>query len=646
MNKQKHNKLVAAMRGISLDAINNAKQGHIGMALGTTNVMANLIGHVINFTDRDAKWINRDRLILSAGHGSLTIYSIYNFLGLLSKQDLIDHKKWNSKTPSHPEIDKLKYIDASTGPLGQGVAMGVGMAIAQEYLKEKFNKENYQIIDNNIFVVHGDGCLQEGVALEAIQLAGTLGLNKLILIHDYNDMQIDSSSKEVNNVNFKKYFESLNFNVIILKNDDSENFLKAIENAKKSNKPTYIQVKTIIAKGTTFENKSIGHNGTLSPEDTIKYKKELGLKNFVPFEYSDEVYQYGKEILNNKRMIANQWFEKFSKYKKKYPKLAQQLLDLKNNKVKMPNFNLKFPNSNLATRDYIKTIMEYLDEKSWNIIGGSADLKAACKVGFSKNILENGKNIQYGIREFAMSAINNGISLYSNLKTVDATFLVFADYAKSALRLASMMHLSNVRVYTHDSYQVGGDGPTHQPIEQLAMLRTIPNFKVIRPCDETEMLLAFKMAFNSKKTQHAIIACRQPLKSFNKLEKKLLPAYVLVEKDCFDLSLLASGSEVALAEEVLNLLAKNNFKAQLISVPILNVLVNNEKLIKELKIHEKPIFAIEASNDPTWYKLAKWNKFNGQFSQEFGASADGQIVYKKHGFDSRKIVKKILNWLS
>ncbi|UVD81822.1 transketolase [Mycoplasma iguanae] len=646
INLEKHEALVSAMRGISLDAINHAKQGHLGMALGATNLIANLVGNVMKFTTKDPKWINRDRFVLSAGHGSLTIYSLYNFLGILNKEDLINHKILNSKTPSHPEMDKLEFVDASTGPLGQGIAMGVGMAIAQQYLAQKFNKKNYRIIDNHIFVVHGDGCIQEGVALEAIQLAGTLKLNKLILIHDYNAMQIDSSSAEVNNIDFQQYFKSQNFNVIIMENDNTQNFLAAIELAKKSDQPTYIQVRTEIAKGTAVANTPKGHNGILSPEATIQYKKALDFKTFEPFEYDESNYQYGAQIIKDKNQKYDQWKELFTEYSNHFPELANELLKLINNQLPLPSFDVSFAKSNLATRDYIPTIMEHIDQNAWNVLGGSADLKAACKVGWNLDFWQGGKNIKYGIREFAMTAINNGINLYSNFKTLDATFLVFSDYAKSALRLASLMELTNIHIYTHDSYQVGGDGPTHQPIEQITGLRSIPNFKVVRPCDESEMLLAFKKAFSSKKEQYAIIGCRQPLKSYNLAKNNLEAAYHIIENDHFQLTLLASGSEVELAEKVLNILKSENILAQLISVPILNDLVNDEVLIKKLKIDQKPIFAIEASNDSMWYKLATYNKFNGHFSDTFGASADGQIVYELHGFEANQIAQKILKWLA
>ncbi|MDQ0513954.1 transketolase [Mycoplasmoides fastidiosum] len=640
-----HQKFVAAMRGISLDAINQAKQGHIGMALGATNLAYNLIGRKMKFTHKRPNWINRDRLILSAGHGSLLLYSIHHFMGLLTKEDMQKHKQLDSKTPSHPEISYDGYIDASTGPLGQGVAMGVGMAISQTYLAKQFNRPNFPIMDHEIFVICGDGDLQEGVALEAIQLAGTLNLNQLILLHDYNDCQIDSRSSAVNKIDFVQYFQSQNFDVIILENDDSEGILAAIDQAKLNQKPTYIQVKTVIAKNTKWANQPKGHNGTLNPEETIAYKKLNGLTSFVPFEYPDEIYQHGKKLLEQKNEAYEEWFRLFNEYMTQYPAEGIKFCSLMNENLSYPDFNFSFKKTNSAIRDYIQEIMAQIEQDFWNIIGGSADLKTACRVGFTTDLEEGGRNIKYGIREFAMTAINNGIYLHSKLRTIDATFLVFSDYSKPALRLGAIMKIPSIHVFTHDSYQVGGDGPTHQPIEQLATLRAMPNTLVIRPCDEAETNLAFKRAINSQDQQVIIIGSRQPLKSFNLAPATNFAAYPILQPEKFDISILASGSEVELAVKVAEKLqAEHEIIAQVISVPILQELVTDYQLITKLKLKTKPIFAIEASNDKMWYMLAKFNRFECCLAKRFGKSADGQKVYESNGFSVHGIVDQILSW--
>ncbi|WP_310794919.1 transketolase [Mesomycoplasma molare] len=579
---------ISTMRAIAIDGINKAKQGHIGMALGASEIFYSLVAKKMHFSSLNPKWIDRDRFVLSAGHGSMGLYSLYHLLGLLSIEDIKNHKEFNSKTPSHPEIDKLDYVDASTGPLGQGVAMAVGMAWSAHHLAEKFNQFDFKILNHSVFALCGDGDLQEGVALEAIQFAGTNKLNKLILIHDFNNVQIDSKASEVNNIDFANFFKSNNFNVIILKSNDPEEIEKAITRAKRNMRPTYIQVPTTIAFATPMANLSKGHNGILNETETIEFKKKLSLSTLIPFEYDSKAYELGNKMMHTKNASYKKWEAKFLIYKEKFPILAAELEKIINHQNEKFTFSdLKFKQSNVATRNYVGEIVDYLDKNYYTIIGGSADLRAATKVGFNDN-----KNIKYGIREFAMIAINNGIYLHSGLKTLASTFLVFSDYAKSALRLGALMEIPGVSIFTHDSYQVGGDGPTHQPVEQLTMLRSIPNYLVFRPADENEMLNSFKYALNLQKTPSAIIACRQEIKSFNKQGNEFKAGYFIKEEKEFDLTLLASGSEVELAYNVANELMKENIKANVVSVPSLQLLLEDEVLIKELKLDKKPLFAI------------------------------------------------------
>ena len=521
-------------------------------------------------------------------------YSIMHLLGLLTIEDIKSHKKINSKTPSHPEIDKFKYVDASTGPLGQGIAMGVGMAISQKYLAKRYNKKDFNIIDHYVYVLHGDGCMQEGVALEAIALAGTMQLDKLILIHDFNETQIDSKSYEVNNVDFINYFKANHFSTFDVMSDSFEEINNAIQEAKKSNKPSYIRVHTTIAKNTPYENIPKGHNGYLNENQTIEFKKKCDLNNLIPFNYENDVYDYCLQLMKEKNLNYNNWVNLFSQYKKLFPNEYNELKQLIDNDIHFEFSKEIIKKTNVATRDYCAEILSYLESFPY-IIGGSADLKDSTKIGFNIDLKNGGKNIKYGIREFAMSAINNGIYLASNLRTIDSTFLAFSDYAKGALRLGAIMKIPSIHVYSHDSYQVGGDGPTHQPYDQLTMLRAIDNFRVIRPCDESEVLYAFNYALNQNDKQIAIITARQNLHSYNMCDNKA--AYVIKKCNNFDISLLASGSEVSLAYELANNLINKNIKAQVISVPILQDLVNDENLIKSLNLDKKPMFVIEAAND-------------------------------------------------
>ncbi|NQZ29319.1 MAG: transketolase [Mycoplasmatales bacterium] len=636
------NKLINSMRSIALDSINKAGQGHIGMAIGSAPITYSIIGESLKFVKEDPKWINRDKFILSAGHASMSQYSILHFLGLLSIEDMKNHKIYGSKTPSHPEVDMLDYVDATTGPLGQGVAMAVGMAISQRYLATKYNKPNLPIMNHNIFALHGDGCLQEGVALEAIQLAGTMQLDKLIIIQDFNSVQIDSRTEEVNDINIIDFFKSQKFDTFEVTEPTADNISNAIQLAKKSKKPSFIQVHTTIAPGTPFENTSSGHNGILDKEETIKFKEKWGLKNKVPFAYDDDIYEFASKLWEPKNKKYAEWKEMMKEYKEKFPKEYKELNDIQKDEFKIDLSKVEIKESDVATRNYIAPIMEYLECQTFNFIGGSADLKAATKVGFSKDVKDGGKNIKYGIREFAMAAINNGIYLASGMRTVDATFLAFADYMKPAIRMGALMNIPSIHVFTHDSYQVGGDGPTHQPIDQIPMLRAIPNMTVIRPCDESEMRAAFQYALNTQKEQVAIIACRQPIKSFNSLKSSHLEAaYIIKDVENFQVTLLATGSEVELAIKTQKQLLQEGINARVISVPNLQRLVNDEKLVKKLLLDKAPMFAIEASSDSYWFRLSKYNKINAQLAKEFGHSAPGDVIYEKHGFNTQNIIKMV-----
>lgn len=643
IEKEINKQVIATMRGIAIDGINNAKGGHMGMAIGAAPISYSIVAKNLNFSSKNPKWINRDKFILSAGHGSMCYYSIMHLLGLLTIEDIKSHKKINSKTPSHPEIDKFKYVDASTGPLGQGIAMGVGMAISQKYLAKRYNKKDFNIIDHYVYVLHGDGCMQEGVALEAIALAGTIQLDKLILIHDFNETQIDSKSYEVNNVDFINYFKANHFSTFDVMSDSFEEINNAIQEAKKSNKPSYIRVHTTIAKNTPYENIPKGHNGYLNENQTIEFKKKCDLNNLIPFNYENDVYDYCLQLMKEKNLNYNNWVNLFSQYKKLFPNEYNELKQLIDNDIHFEFSKEIIKKTNVATRDYCAEILSYLESFPY-IIGGSADLKGSTKIGFNIDLKNGGKNIKYGIREFAMSAINNGIYLASNLRTIDSTFLAFSDYAKGALRLGAIMKIPSIHVYSHDSYQVGGDGPTHQPYDQLTMLRAIDNFRVIRPCDESEVLYAFNYALNQNDKQIAIITARQNLHSYNMCDNKA--AYVIKKCNNFDISLLASGSEVSLAYELANDLINKNIKAQVISVPILQDLVNDENLIKSLNLDKKPMFVIEAANDYMWYKLSKYNKIASHFASSFGESNSGEEIYKSKGFNTNYLLEKVISFLN
>ncbi|MCE6090855.1 transketolase [Mycoplasmopsis agalactiae] len=639
-------KVIASMQAIALDSINNAGGGHIGSAIDICPIMYAVVAKHMKISSQESKWISRDRLILSAGHASMSFYSMMHFLGLLSLDELKHHKRHHFKTPSHPETDAFEFVDASTGPLGQGVAMGVGMAIAEKRMSLKINKGNTRVIDNYTYVIAGDGCLQEGVALEALQIASVMKLNKFILIHDYNKIQLDTKVSDVSNVDFLSYFKAIGFNVIEVNEATYLNVDKAITEAKKSDKPTYIMVHNIIAPFTPFENTTKGHHGILTSEQTLEFKKAIGLKNTIPFEYDKDVYEHCQLLMSNKENEYQNWLIELENHRKEFPWIHSLLLEAINNKTNYDFSNILIKQDDLAIRDYYKTFSEIVDFSYPFLIGGGADVGSSTKVKFADSVLDYGQRIDYGVREFAMTAINNGINLYGGLKTVDSTFLAFSDYAKGALRLGAIMKLPAVHLYSHDSYLVGDDGLTHQPIEQVTVLRSIPNLLVIRPCDKYELVMGLNYAYNNTNTQVVIIGTRQPIKTMHSTKfLDFTPASFVYENKAFDISILASGSEVELAYKTALELKNHRIKANVISVPVLQKLVDNDELAKELKLDQKPIFVLEASNDPLWYKLSKHNKIDGHFACDYGFSDKGNVVYEHMGFNVVNIISKIKSFL-
>ncbi|MCS4537113.1 transketolase [Mycoplasma sp. CSL7475-4] len=643
---QQDNKLIANMRGLILDAVTNAKSGHSGMAIGSAEIIQTLFSKYLNFTNLEPKWFNRDRFVLSAGHSVLSIYSILHFMGVIDLEDIKKFRTEASITPGHPEHEKLQYLDASTGPLGQGVAMGVGMAIAQKYLANKFNKNEFKMIDHKVYVLTGDGCLQEGVALEALQLAGTMQLDNFILLHDANNVQLDTHTKMVNNIDFEMYFKSMNFNVFSI-DSSVENIENVFEKVKNISGPTYIKINTEIAKFTPAQNNVKGHASIFTDEQNKEIKLKMNLTKTDKFVYENDSYNYAQSFWDQKNQKYNHWNELFKKYEQYYPNEANELKKLIKNDFKYDLKDITFTSNNLSTRDYTLQILNHIENKYWSVIGGSADVSSSTKVKFSKNIDQNGQNILYGVREHAMTAINNGINLSTNLKTLSSTFLAFSDYAKGALRLGAYSKIPAINIYSHDSYLIGTDGPTHQPFEQLAMLRAMQNMLVIRPCDQFELLSAFEYALNQKQQQISIITTRQNIKSydisfFNHNLKSIRMVKTFVKENNKKwINILASGSEVMLAEKAAQKLVNDyTINVNLYSVPVLQWLVNDEKTIKNFLIDKYPILAIEASSDSMWYRLGKYNKFDAILATNFGESAKGEIVYAKNGFNIENIIEK------
>ncbi|QGS51931.1 transketolase [Spiroplasma tabanidicola] len=655
MNKNNNN--LNAMRILGLEAVNKANSGHPGIILGAAPILYTLLTKYMNVNPKNPDWFNRDRFVLSAGHGSGLLYSALHLSGFnVSIDDLKHFRQIDSNTPGHPEYGYTDGVDATTGPLGQGFAMAVGMALAETHLAKKYNKDNYKIIDHNTFVICGDGDLQEGVCQEAISFAGRYKLNKLIVFHDSNDIQLDARVEVAQAENMQEKFKAANWNCIKIENgEDLKAIENAIEKAKKSDKPTYIEVKTIIGIGSTNQGTQKVHGAPLGED--IKIVKKYFDWNNQDFEIPNEVYNFYKEnVLNRCLKINDEWETLFDNYKKEFPDLAKKLINSINKNWDLDkNELLKLNNrQEQATRVSSGNVLNYLSEKIDAIIGGSADLTESTKAKgadghYDFNHLE-GRNIMYGVREFAMAAINNGIALHKGLLPFCGGFFVFADYMKPAIRLGALMNIQTLSIFTHDSVAVGEDGPTHQPVEQLAMIRSIPNINVFRPCDMAETIASYYNALEIKNQPSVIVATRQNLKELEHNDIDLFEAvkkgaYLYAEEENANITLIATGSEVSLALDVKKILELKNHKVNIVSMVNQNAFDKQDEDYKNQIINKNTIrFSIELGSTYGWHKyLGDNGKAFGY--DNFGYSAPASDVIKKIGFKPENIANKILNIL-
>ena len=647
---QINKKNIIAMRALALNAIKRAGQGHTGMAISAAPLTYTLYTKFINIDKSNPKWINRDRFVLSAGHGSMSLYSLLHFAGLLSIEDIKNHKKENSLTPGHPEYEEYNYVDASTGPLGQGIAISVGMAMAEEYLRNKFdNLKN--LINHYTYTIVGDGCLQEGISYESMSLAGKLNLSKLIVLHDSNDFQIDGNVNETFIEDLEKRVTAMNWSYIKCSNDPID-IQKAIEWSKKINKPSFVEIKTIFGEGTSAQAKNSAHGLKVDEKEEAVFSTYYNYK-MKEFQFDEEIYNYFFEnVIERGQKNYQNWKELYDSYAIKFPDEIKEF-----DKITNGNFpdvskiisHEKIINKNCATRDYIKEYFKQIVDSKiplWFLLG-SADLAGPTStfIDLSKSFANNRKNsdVFYGIREFSMSAIQIGLTLHRGVKSFASTFLAFSDYMKSSLRLSAINNLPTSFIFTHDSYQVGGDGPTHQPVDQLAMLRAIPNLYVYRPCDEVESQFTFESLFNEKKGTRVGIFSRQPLKSNHPTSVELSKkgGYILYDDKDADVTLVGAGSEIDLLLQVKNYLADKGKKAKIVSVPCLDLFImNDEKYLSQTLQSKNGIMSIEPSSDYMWYKLFKYgNNYAHLGAFTYGLSMDGPELYSKKGFNLENIIK-------
>ncbi len=646
---------INTIRVLSSEMIDRANSGHPGLPLGAAPMAFTLWDKVMNHNPKNPNWINRDRFILSAGHGSALIYSLLHLFNYgLTIDDLKDFRQLDSLTPGHPEYGHTVGVEATTGPLGQGLSMAVGMAMAERHLADTFNTEDDKIIDHYTYALVGDGCLMEGITNEACSLAGTLGLSKLIVLYDSNNISIEGSTDIAFTEDVRKRFEALGFNTFFVEDgNDTEAILKAIEEAKKStDKPNFIEIKTKIGFGSPAEGSEKAHGSPLGKEGTKVLKDNLSWDYEEEFFVPEEVKEYMAERLEELEALEESWNKAYKTYEKNHPDLYKKLQRWLTN-----DFDYDFLDGNeynkfekeLASRaasgKSLNEISQYVD----NLFGGSADLAPSnnSEIKGSPYITRDdfsGKNIHFGVREHAMAAIANGIALHGGLTPFVATFFVFSDYLKPALRLSALMNQKVIYIFTHDSIGVGEDGPTHQPIDQMSMVRAIPNVVNFRPADNRETAAAWAYAVKASGHPVTLELTRQTLADLEGSGMKAQKgAYVLKEfGQTPELILMASGSEVKIALDVAKKLHEDGKSVRVVSVPSFELFDKQDDEYKESVLPNdiRKRVSIEVFNDAGWYKYVG---LDGRVInlERFGASAPGGQVFDNLGFTADKIYEQI-----
>lgn len=642
-------KVIDMIRLLSAEQVQEAYSGHPGLPLGAAPIAYTLYGKCMNHCPGSPGWINRDRFVLSAGHGSALLYSVLHLMGYnISLEDLKQFRQFESKTPGHPELGMTPGVDISTGPLGQGIANAVGFAIAEAKLAQKFNRPGFPIVDHYTYVLHGDGCLMEGISYEAASLAGKLGLGKLIMLYDSNQITIEGSTDLAFQEDIKKRFESMGWEYLLVSDgNDVEAISAAIATAQKStDKPTIIEVKTTIGYGCKrVEGQAKAHGAPLGAEGMVELYRNLGYEGRTAFTVSDEIYEELSSKIQQLNQLEPQWSELLRNYKESYPELGAEFDQWMQGSADLA-ITLE---EGTATRVSGGKALNAVFQAMPSLLGGSADLAPSnnTEIKGSKYVDKGdfeGNNIHFGIREHAMGAIANGIAAHKGLRSFAATFLVFSDYMKPAIRMAALMELPTVFIFTHDSIGVGEDGPTHQPIDQLTMLRSIPGLTVFRPADSREVAAAYEYAFASKNRPTAIVLSRQNLEllahSCSSSAKK--GAYIVQDAEKPAVNLLATGSEVSLAIKASKLLSEEGIAARVISMPSMDVFESQAPEYKgKILSKSTPCVSIEAGTTFGWNRYA--DETIGIDS--FGASAPGTKVFEHFGLTDRAIADRIKSFL-
>jgi len=652
---------INTIRTLAIDAIEKANSGHPGLPMGAAPMAYTLWTEFMNHSPKNSSWFNRDRFVLSAGHGSMLLYALLHLSGYdVTIDDLKQFRQWGSNTPGHPEVLDTDGVEATTGPLGQGIAMAVGMAMAEAHLAATYNKEQYPIIDHYTYALISDGDIMEGISHEAASLAGHLGLGKLIALYDSNDISLDGELNKAFSEQTKNRFEAYGWQELYVEDgNDIDEIRQALKKAKDNvNQPTLIEVKTVIGYGSPNKSGSSASHGAPLGTDEVVLTKDYYKWQHEDFFVPEKVYDdFDEKIVNRGKQLENDWNNLFSAYEKEYPQLAKSLQLAMAGELpadwdeQLPSFDEQ---TNEATRVTSNTVLNAIAQSVPNFIGGSADLASSNNTmikdsnDFSKSNYA-GRNIWFGVREFAMAAALNGMALHGGLKVYGGTFFVFSDYLRPAIRLAALMKTPVTYVFTHDSIAVGEDGPTHEPIEQLASLRAMPGLSVIRPADANETQAAWRLALESTDQPTALVLTRQNVQTVKATKEKAYEgvkkgAYVIspATKDNPDALLLATGSEVNLAIAAQQTLLEQGIDTQVVSMPSWDRFEQQSDAYKQTVIPPtvKKRLAIEMGAS------LGWHKYVGEAGKvlaidTFGASAPGNIVVEKYGFTKENVVKII-----
>lgn len=650
---------VNAIRILSVDAVQKANSGHPGMPLGAAPIAYELWANHLKHNPEDPEWINRDRFVLSSGHASSMLYSLLHLFGYgnLGIDDLKNFRQLNSLTPGHPEYGHTTGVEATTGPLGAGLGMAVGMAAAEKHLAAKYNREGYPVFDHYTYALCGDGCLMEGISSEVMSFAGTNGLGKLIVLYDSNSITIEGGTDIAFTEDVCRRFEAFGFQVLTVNDGNDLNAVKkAIQEAKaETEKPSFIKITTKIGYGVPAkEGRPNAHGEPLGEENVRILRESLNWPLDEAFAVPDEVYDHYRSLAAKGAESEAAWNEMFAAYCNEYPELKESLdrdYDTSYPEILLDDENYwEISGQADATRSISGKALNYIKDVLPNLIGGSADLGPSNKTvmngeeSFSAEHPE-GRNIHFGVRELGMTAIANGMLLHGGLRTYIATFFVFADYMKPMLRLSSLMNIPMISVLTHDSIGVGEDGPTHEPVEQLAMLRSMPNMNVFRPADEIETKAAWYSALNSGGTPSCLVLSRQKLPAVEGSGRDALKGGYVIKKESketIDIIIIATGSEVQVALETARLLENEDISVRVVSMPCLDLFEQQDAKYKEsiLPHGVTKRAVIEAGSSMSW---GKYVGIDGCYitMDSFGASAPAGKLFEKYGFTSQNALNRI-----